>query len=492
MYLVFSWYRGLSGTSYSTILRVELSHPGSTGMNGQVYNVILTAHALTIIFFMVMPALIGGFGNYVFPMELRVQDLMLPRVNNFSYWVLPWSYILLYIRLLLDIGPGTGWTLYPPLSSMGQPYYSTDLALISLHVSGVSSVSSRINFLTTGGETRKESLDWLLVGLFSWCMNITTFLLVLRLPVLACGVTMNLFDRNANTAFFNQNQGGSVGIFQHLFWFFGHPEVYVLIAPAFGLVSLACQLIAAKLELFSVKGLIRAIQGIGFVGCLVWAHHMFVIGMDGDSRAYFAVATIVIAIPTGMKVFRWLMSLYGIIFFLNTVYTWCLNFVFLFTVGGLSGLVLRNATLDLFLHDTYYVVAHFHYVLSIGAVTGIFLGFFIFYRYITRVILQRLLRRSFFKGFFAGVNTTFLPLHIRGLQGHPRKYSTYTIFHSVWQKISTCGSFINLTRISFFIYMFLECYKSFRAMVLTFWKSSLELLEHLLGTGAPVTPRRLL
>lgn len=219
---------------------------------------------------------------------------------------------------------------------------------------------------------------------------------------------------------------------------------------------------------------------------------MFVIGMDGDSRAYFAVATIVIAIPTGMKVFRWLMSLYGIIFFLNTVYTWCLNFVFLFTVGGLSGLVLRNATLDLFLHDTYYVVAHFHYVLSIGAVTGIFLGFFIFYRYITRVILQRLLRRSFFKGFFAGVNTTFLPLHIRGLQGHPRKYSTYTIFHSVWQKISTCGSFINLTRISFFIYMFLECYKSFRAMVLTFWKSSLELLEHLLGTGTPVTPRRLL
>lgn len=303
VYLVWSYYAGISGTSYSVILRTELRHPGAWGMNGQVYNVILTAHALTMIFFIVIPALIGGFGNYVYPMELKALDLMLPRVNNFSYWVLPWSYIYLYVRMLLDNGPGTGWTLYPPLSSMGQPNYSTDLALISIHVSGVSSVSRRINFLRTGSEIRMEAMDWLLVGLFSWCMQVTTFLLVLTLPVLACGVTINLFDRNANTGFFNQNQGGSVGMFQHLFWFFGHPEVYVLIAPAFGLVSLACQLIASKLELFRVKGLIGAIQGIGFVGCLVWAHHMFVIGMDGDSRAYFSVATMVIAIPTGMKVF---------------------------------------------------------------------------------------------------------------------------------------------------------------------------------------------
>lgn len=432
---------------------------------------------------MVIPALIGGFGNYVYPIELKTIDLILPRVNNFSYWVLPWSYLYLYIRLLLDNGPGTGWTFYPPLSSIGQPNYSTDLALISLHVSGVSSVSSRINFLTTGNEIRKEAIDWLLIGLFSWCIQVTTFLLVLRLPVLACGVTMNLFDRNANTGFFNQNQGGSVGIFQHLFWFFGHPEVYVLIAPAFGLVSLACQLMASKTELFSVKGLIRAIQGIGFVGCLVWAHHIFVIGIDGDSRAYFAVATMVIAIPTGIKVFSWLIRLYGILFFLNTVYLWCLNFVFLFTVGGLSGLVLSNATLDLFLHDTYYVVAHFHYVLSIGAVTGIFLGFFIFYSYMVRIILHALLSRRFFKSFFTGVNTTFFPLHIRGLQGHPRKYSTYTVFHSVWQKIRTFGSFLNLTSIRFFIFTFLECFKSFRLILFRYFKRTLENLYHLLVRG---------
>lgn len=478
LYASFAWTAGLAGISYSFILRVELGRPGAWGINGQVYNLILTLHALTIIFFFVIPALIGGFGNYLFPLELSSLDLVLSRVNNFSYWALPWAFIYLYFSSLLDSGPGTGWTLYPPLSSWGQPNYSTDLALISIHVSGVSSVSRRVNFLGTGNETRKEAVDWVLIGLFSWCIQITVFLLVLRLPVLACGVTMNLFDRNANTGFFNQNQGGRVRMFQHLFWFFGHPEVYVLIAPAFGLVSLACQLLSAKLELFRVKGLIGAIQGIGFVGCLVWAHHMFVIGIDGDSRAYFSTATMVIAIPTGMKVFSWLMSLFGLVLFSRILILWSLCFVFLFTVGGLSGLVLRNSSLDLFLHDTYYVVAHFHYVLRMGAVVGIFLGFFMLFSYVFRLVLNGLLGSSYFKKFFFGVNTTFFPLHLRGLQGHPRKYSTYTFFHRFWQKVRTVGSVINLVGVCFFIYFFYECFISFRALVFSFFKYFFESFFH--------------
>nr|ACV96749.1 cytochrome c oxidase subunit I [Pratylenchus vulnus] len=470
-YLYLAWATGLNGLSFSMILRSELGSPGSWNLGTQLYLVIVTVHALVMIFFSIMPGLIGGFGNYLYPIVLGAPDLLLGRINNFSYWVLPKSFFFLFLSLIIGSGAGTGWTLYPPLSSEGHPDLSTDMVLVSIHFSGLSSITSSTNFMATGQEMRQGGVALDLISLFSWCINITVFLLVLSLPVLACGVTMNLFDRNMNTGFFNQSKGGSLGMFQHLFWFFGHPEVYVLIAPAFGLVSLACQVMGSKWELFSTKGLIGAVQGIGFVGCLVWAHHMFAIGMDGDSRAYFSSATMVIAIPTGMKVFSWLMSLYGFMFFGSVVLNWAVCFVFLFTLGGMSGLLLSNASLDLYLHDTYYVVAHFHYVLSMGAVVGIFLGIFMFFSNAIRLALQSLLSGAFFKKFFIGVNITFFPLHLGGLQGHPRKYSSHALAYSVWQRVSSVGAWLNMGGLVFFTYIMYEVVASFRLLVWSYMKT---------------------
>ena len=466
-----AWATGLNGLSFSIILRSELGSPGSWNLGTQLYLVIVTVHALVIIFFRIIPGLIGGFGNYLYPIETQRLDLLLGRINNFRYWVLPKRFFFLFLSLIIGSGAGTGWTLYPPLRREGHPDLSTDMVLVSIHFSGLRRITSRTNFIATGQEIRQGGVDWTLLGLFSWCINITVFLLVLSLPVLACGVTINLFDRNRNTGFFNQRMGGSLGIFQHLFWFFGHPEVYVLIAPAFGLVSLACQVIGSKWELFRTKGLIGAVQGIGFVGCLVWAHHMFAIGIDGDSRAYFSRATIVIAIPTGIKVFSWLIRLYGFIFFGSVVLNWAVCFVFLFTLGGISGLLLRNASLDLYLHDTYYVVAHFHYVLRIGAVVGIFLGIFIFFRNAIRLALQSLLSGAFFKKFFIGVNITFFPLHLGGLQGHPRKYRSHALAYRVWQRVSSVGAWLNIGGLVFFTYIIYEVVASFRLLVWRYIKT---------------------
>lgn len=309
-----------------------------------------------------------------------------------------------------------------------------------------------------------ESLNKL--SLFIWCLVITVLLLLLRLPVLAGGITINLRDRNVNTNFFDRNSGGNILIFQHLFWFFGHPEVYVLIAPAFGLVRITSIFITGKSELYGEKGIILAIISIGFIGCLVWAHHIFTVGIDHDSRAYFSAATIVIAIPTGIKVFSWLITLYGINFNIkNILIQWIYGFIFIFTVGGLSGLILSNASLDIFLHDTYYVVAHFHYVLSIGAVFGLFIGVFTFYGFITGLSLNKILVDTFSKSFFIGVNLTFFPIHFAGLQGQPRKYIRYTNNFLIYQSISTLGSFLRIFSLFFFIYLIIESLIRFRLIL---------------------------
>lgn len=426
IYLFFSFWRGLLGLSLSLLLRLELSKPGYVFGGGQLYNVVLTSHALVIIFFIVMPGLIGGFGNFLFPLLINCVDLFLPRVNNFSYWALPGSLGLLIFSLFIDVGSGTGWTLYPPLSIEGHPGRSTDLVIFSLHLSGVSSISRGINFLRTGHEIRFEIKTLETISLFIWCLLVTVFLLVISLPVLARGITIGLADRNFNSGFFDSNRGGNVLIFQHLFWFFGHPEVYVLVAPVFGLLSIVTILLSSKKDLYGRKGIILAILSIGFIGCLVWGHHIFTVGMDHDSRAYFSSATMVIAIPTGMKVFSWLMTLYGVKLGYNDyLFLWVLGFIFIFSIGGLSGLILRNAGLDIFLHDTYYVVAHFHYVLRIGAVFGLFLGVVFVYSFMFGVRLNLVLLKRFFYLFFVSVNLVFFPIHFRGLQGQPRKYISY-------------------------------------------------------------------
>ena len=434
----------------------------------------MTSHALVIIFFIVIPGLIGGYGNFFFPILIRCMDLFLPRVNNFSYWLLPWSLVLLLFSLLIDIGSGTGWTLYPPLRIEGQPGRSTDLVIFSLHLSGVSSISRGINFLSTGHEIRFELKTLETLSLFIWCLIVTVFLLVLRLPVLASGITIGLTDRNFNSGFFDSNNGGNILIFQHLFWFFGHPEVYVLIAPAFGLVRMVTILLSSKKDLYGRKGMILAILSIGFIGCLVWGHHIFTVGIDHDSRAYFSSATIIIAIPTGIKVFSWLITLYGLKIRNNDyLFYWVIGFIFIFIVGGLSGLVLSNAGLDIFLHDTYYVVAHFHYVLRIGAVFGLFLGFFFIFSYIFGLTMNFILIKSFFYLFFLGVNIIFFPIHFRGLQGQPRKYISYNVDYIFWQMVRSFGSLMVVFSIVLFMYIVVEGLLVFRLILNDLYSFSL-------------------